>query len=310
MRSGSIGFEGDVSVHADTVAINLALDLAVSQAAREMLSCGPDLDEETAVKACAQLGLLAKLRSGKQPDYGDRVTPPLYSTWFQLGHVNLAVCVANKMVEHSMRTTPNANAIGVFDFGSGTFALPIAFEVLRVLGKLHSDVTIVSIEKSREMDYCGGRIWQLFREQTQSINLGSSFSVRVVYQLDPSFDGAKCFSMMHAAYPSIKDALKRHVDEVAPSYGIATINANRQSRAKLDKLEQDCLREFIPKKIELGGIRLEHGMPMTMAYREWLWKRINTLTADRARSIQWLMQQEIPLWPKWIEAREYEDFLW
>lgn len=293
-----------------TVAINLALDLAVSQAAREILSCGPDLDEETAVKACTQLDLLAKLWSGKQPDYSDRVTPPLYSTWFQLGHVNLAICVANRMIEHSRLTTPNAAAIGVVDFGSGTFALPIAFEVLRALGELHADVTIVSIEKSREMDYTGGRIWQLFREQTQSISLGSSYSVRVMYQLDPSFNGEKYFTLMHAAHPGIKDVLKRRVDEVKPTYGIATINANEQSRTKLDKLEQDCLSEYIATKIEFEGIRLEHGMPMTMAYRKWLWTRINTLTADRARSVQALMQQEIPCWPKRIEAKEYNDLPW
>lgn len=295
---------------ADLVAINLALDQAVSQAAREMLSCGPDLDEGAAVKVCSQLDLLAQLRSGKQPDYCDRVTPPLYSTWFQLGHVNLAICVATKIVEHSRLETPKAAAIGVIDFGAGTFALPIAFEVLRILGKLRSDVAIVSIEKSREMDYFGGRIWQLFREQTKSINMGSAFAVRVAYQLDPSFVGAKCFSMMHSAFPGIKDALKRLVNEVAPSYGIATINANRKSRARLDKLEQDCLSDFMPTKIELGGPLLEHGMPITMAYRKWLWKRIDTLTVDRARSVQGLLQKEIPSWPSGIEARAYEDFLW
>lgn len=295
---------------ADTVAINLALDLAVFQAAREILPCNSDVDEETAVKVCSQLKMLANLRSGKQPDYNERVTPLLYSTWFQLGHVNLAICVAAKIVKYSRLTPTNASAIGVIDFGGGTYALPIAFEVLRLLGKLQSDVTIVSVEKSREMDYTGRRIWQLFREETRSINVGSAFSVRVGYQLDPSFDGAKCFSMMHAAFPDIKDALKQHVAEVEPSYGIATINSNQQSRARLDKLEQDCLSDFSPAKIDLHGICLGHGMPMTMAYRNWLWKRIDSLNADRARSIRWLIQREIPSWPKSVEAREYETLPW
>lgn len=297
-------------VTAEVAAINLALDQAVSHAAREMLPCGPGLDEETAIKVCSQLGLLAKLWSGEQPDYGDRVTPPLYSTWYQLGHVNLAICVATKIVEYSRLATPNAAAIGVIDFGTGTFALPIAFDVLRMLGTLRSDVTIVPIEKSREMDYCGGRIWQLFREQTQSLKVGSAFSVRVAYQLDPSFDGARCFSMMHSANPGIKDSLKRHVGEVEPSYGIATINSNQQSRARLDKLEQKCLSDFMRTKIELGGVLLEHGMPITMAYRKWLWMRINVLMTDRARSVQRLLQREIPSWPRWIEAREYEKLPW
>lgn len=289
---------------ADTVAINLALDQAVSQAAREMLSYGDDLDQDTAARACVQLDKLARLRSGERPDYSDRVTPPLYSTWFQLGHVNLAVCVAAKIIEHSRLAKPVASAIGVVDIGSGTFALPIAFDILRLMGKLDTEVTIISVEKSREMEYCGRRIWELFREQTRVTIEGPAPSVRVVYRPDPFFDGAKYFCVMHAAYPGIGDALKLHVAASQPSYGIATINANRRSRDVLDRLERDYLGGFTPKEVEFGDELLKHGMPMTLAYRKWLWERINTLTADRARNIKGLIR-EPPKWPLSVEAREY-----
>lgn len=71
--------------------INAALDNAVANIARELLPCDESVDHGLAARICQQLEQLATLRSGGIPDYNDSVTPPLYSTWYQLAHVKQSV---------------------------------------------------------------------------------------------------------------------------------------------------------------------------------------------------------------------------
>ena len=283
----------------DHLAINQALDVAVAQVAEELLPCGTRIGKRQAKTICKQLGLLAQLGKGQgEPDYGNRATPVLYSTWYQLSHINLGIAVAGEMMKEWKRLEPQPKVIGIVDIGSGTHALPIAFDILDYLNELKVDVVIYYVEPSREMDYCGRRIRQVFSE---SRILPPNRHQVVVLNHDPTSPRRGVswfFSMMHSIVPGIDRTVSDILSAFEPVYGIATANKIRKKQFK--EFQNQALNDFNPETVELGGATLEFGMPCTRAYRKWLWNRISTAEPSPPPGIEQLLTNEI-----WVEDSSF-----
>ena len=200
----------------EPIFVNHALDRAVATAANELLPCNGAVNSDIANRLTDQLERLANLAAGAQPNYNDRITAVLYGTWFQLGHVNLAIGVARLMIQRWKGQTDAGDYLRVLDIGSGTLALPIAFDVLRSIGELDINVRIFAIEQSREMEYFGRRVRHLLGNMLPWIR--GNHEVSVVYGILAKGSSASphYFSMMHTMYPGSKGT-------VHPKYYIATL---------------------------------------------------------------------------------------
>ena len=283
----------------DHLAINQALDVAVAQVAEELLPCDTGIGKRRAETICEQLDLLAKLGKGQgEPDYGNRATPVLYSTWYQLSHINLGIAVARKMMKEWKGLGRQTELIRIVDIGSGTHALPIAFDILDYLNELKANVVIYYVEPSREMDYCGRRIRQVFSESRTLPPNRHRVLVLNHDRFNPRRGGSCFFSMMHSIVPSIDRTVSDILSAFEPVYGIAT--ANKIRKKQFEEFQNQALNDFNPEKVELGEATLKLGMPCTRAYRKWLWNRISTAEPNPPPGIEQLLTNEI-----WVEDSSF-----
>ena len=252
----------------EPIFLNHCLDRAVTATAYEMLPFHNGLRPELAKRVCAQVEELANLASGSQPDYNDPVTTVLYSTWYQLGQVNLAIGIARRLINNWEDRFGASDPIKILDIGSGTFALPIAFDTLRGIGDLTRNVTIHAIEKSREMEYCGRRIMQEYRRRWPTDPDYPEVSLVFGERPDDEFKRECFFTIVHALYPGIEATVGRFVNALAPPFGVCT--ANYRKTDQLEQLGAECFRNYKPDDFELPEPMLKYGMPLTLSFRQWL----------------------------------------
>ena len=192
----------------DPRVVNHLLDKAVATAARELLPCDSVLDESVAKRVVDQL---EKMRSRKA-NFHDPLTPVLYSTWYQLGHVNLAIRIAQRMVQRWKELSLKEDEIRIVDIGSGTLVLPIAFDILRITGNLDINVRMLSIESSREMEYCGRRIRALLGSEVSWLrSLGdttASFGIHLGVREDSPFFSHPCTQCIRVLIRRLKYAYR------------------------------------------------------------------------------------------------------
>lgn len=298
----------------DPRVVNHLLDKAVATAARELLPCDSVLDESVAKRVVDQLEKLRK----RKANFLDPLTPVLYSTWFQLGHVNLAVAIARLMMRQWRELAPGEHEMRVLDIGAGTLALPIAFDILRLTGKLDINVRMISIEKSREMEYCGRRIRQLFRNEVSWFRAPCDTTVFYGDRLDFRVDKTRFFASMHSMYPGIDRTFKTCLSRSVPIYGLVTLNA--MERETFESLERDCLSGFAQDEVSIERHSVGGSMPLTFIYRRCLWEQIRSKNAQLGEQVRGLLtNSNIPVWPEGvIVVKEYsrkpedegEDCLW
>lgn len=283
------------------IVVNHLLDKAVATAARELLPWDGELDLGIAQRVCSQLDHLTK----RKANFHDPVTPVLYSTWYQPGHVNLAIVVAHRMVRQWREFSLGGDEMRILDIGGGTLALPIAFDILQILGKLDINVRMLVIEPSREMEYCGRRIRHLFRTEVSSLRsrceTTAFFGTRLRFRGDSPF----FFASMHSMYPDIERTFEECWSKRQPVYGLATINA--AERTNLESLERYCLSEYDRTELNLKAFTLGGSMPMTLNYRRDLWKRVQSSDHELGAKFRGLLTNpDIPDWPEgMIVVKEY-----
>ncbi len=294
--------------------VNQLLDKAVATAARELLPCDGELDLDVAHVVVNQLEQLrARTASFHHP-----VIPVLYSTWFQLGHVNLGLVIAERMVRRWRVLCSGEDEMRVLDIGSGTLALPIAFDILRLTGKLDINVRILVIEPSREMEYCGRRVRHLLRNEVPWFRSLCDTTASFGTHINVRKNGPCFFASIHSMYPDIEKTFNAYFSQLQPVYGIATVNATE--RTALEKLENKSLPEYDSEAVNIERSTLGGRMPLTLRYRRDLWECVNSVNSALGGQVEGLMTNvNIPDWPDGtLVVKEYslkpekdgKDFPW
>ena len=286
----------------------MALDSAVAAACEELLPPEECANPSVAVRLENGLQSLRRLASGGSPDWQSRETAVLYSSWYQLGHVNLAYNVARVLVEQWTDCQPNEETLHIVDFGAGTSALPIAFELLGAREPLPGKVVLHLVERSRVVLEHGNRIFEKLRDELETGNDTASLTVthpngkRAVPRLK------SMFCLMHSVYPGDEDMKRRvkgFVSRCSPFYGIATCNQRKV----------DVLSEFegllLASSFKCNDVKLScvpdvqrTEFQKTQRYRNNLLKfGINHFSnpTDARR----LLTRDVPLWPWQPTVREY-----
>lgn len=286
----------------------VAIDSAVADACEELLPPEDCAEPSVAVRLESGLRGLRKLASGGAPDWRTRETAVLYSSWYQLGHVNLAYNVARVLVEKWAERLPNEKTLHVVDFGAGTSALPMAFELLRARASLPCDVVVHLVEPSKVLLEHGNRIFENLRENLGVFGGSPSLSITHPNGRRGVPTGNGTFCLMHAVYPDdedMKHRVDRFVSRCAPVYGIAT--CNRRKMNVLTEFESSLLvGNFSCNSVDLSCVpdvdRTEYRK--TLQYRRLLFQCGRKHFGDQSRVGQ-LLTRDVPLWPWEPTVREY-----
>lgn len=283
----------------------VALDSAVAAACEELLPPEECADRSVAVRLENGLRGLRGLASGESPDWRSRETAVLYSSWYQLGHVNLAYNVALALVENWAERLPGQKTLHVVDFGAGTLALPVAFELLRSRKKLSGNVVLHLIESSEVMLKHGQRIFANLRSGL--VTETSTTALKVIGPGTVPVDES-AFCLMHAVYSDnedLKHSLSSFVSRCRPFYGVATCYCKKLDL--LMDLEGHCLSQgFECTDVPLKPIPHIRRTPLrkTQQYRAKLYKSGMNHFNDPGR-VETLLTRDVPLWPWDPAIREY-----
>ena len=285
-----------------------ALDSAVASAREELLPPKDCADPKVAAQLERELKELCKLASGGLPDWGSRETAVLYSSWYQLGHVNLAYNVAGFLLAKWSIRNSRDKVLHVVDFGAGTFALPVAFELLRAREQLPGDIVLHLIEASAVMLEHGQRIFQNLRDCLGSKASTTSHAFTGHGEVVTVPEGKSAFCLMHAVYQEnddLKHRLSRFISRRRPFYGVATCYCKKLHLLK--DVEAHCLSEgFECTDVLLKDIPDVCRTPLrkTQQYRKALLHYGKEHFRDRHR-VEQLLTREVPLWPWGPAMREY-----
>ena len=286
----------------------VALDSAVATACETLLPPEGCANPSVAVRLESELQGLRRLASGGSHDWQSRETAVLYSSWYQLGHVNLAYNIARVLVERWADRLPGEKTLHIVDIGAGTSALPIAFELLRSRYTLPGELVLHLVDSSKVMLEHGLKIFDNLRDYLGGIASARSLLVTVPGDVRTVPTGKSAFCLLHAVYPDnedLKHRLSGFVSRSRPFCGVATCYCKKLDILK--DVEAQCLTDgFECTDIPLKAMPYVNRTPLrrTQQYRKRLFQCGREHFRDRAQ-VERLLTRDVPLWPWEPAIREY-----
>ena len=203
------------------------------------------------------LDSLRGLGGGKPPDYSDPWVALLYFTWYFPGHVQLASCIADSLLESRQNKD---RSLWIVDYGCGNLAT--LFGVSLACSRRDrppSRIAVLAIDPSDSMRRLGERLWQdgaLADDRISYASRSEDFVERLWNQ--PTYTTETWFIAMHAIYEENKERLRAVVEEFrnkySPSEMILTCNKMNEAIARNVVPDAEPLRPLAHQPLPLPRI--------------------------------------------------------
>ena len=143
--------------------------IAVAQDELDRLSRGLDSNQK-AERVEYALNQLGGLRSSEMPEYGNRWVALFYTTWYQPRQINISYRIVKSYLKES--NIDRDKALFAIDFGCGAlamqFGIALAFADTSNPQDTMPEISILSMDSSKDMIRIGRRIWTKFKENVDT----------------------------------------------------------------------------------------------------------------------------------------------